>query len=1028
MGWSAVSECIRDLCTHIFAQAVPTHDTMLMVVMLNALEREADHIRSEMTSYYVSNPNSTSAALSSHVEQEVLYKTRCETSSDSALAMRTAKNFRRTQKICTNPMCPHKIGHLYPDCHGPGGPMEGRRDEVIAKITKAKEERDKKAKVTGATTPSATGIHHDKSGRAYLLDSESGQAVFLASIQPQPLTPNVALATLTTDPIPRDWYNNMSTADQSEYEALFIEEHSASVNWRERRRAVASDAFLTSSPNYDSRSKLSSNAGPFILDSGATIHISPDTGDFFDLKPIPPRTIRGVGGASINATGIGKIRLHIADGHTITLDPALFVPEVAVRLMSVLVLGKGPQKLILHFDGDGCWLTNRFGTTIASGKLSNIRRQLYSIDIGTPLTKHGYFAMRVPDLETWHCRLGHVNYRSIVDMSDNQMTRGMHVDLSSAPPKCQSCILGKQTRSSVPKIREGPRASVVLDCIYIDLTGPQSVQSASRHSYVMNLIDDVTSYSWAIPLPLKSSAITALKSWCLVVERQTGKKIGIFNIDNGELKSTEFVNFCASKGISPRWTSPHTSAQNGRIERIHRTLFDSAQTMRSFAGLPPNRRDKFIVTANYLRRFVTTKTLNNITPYEAYSSHKPDVSHLHEIGCRAFVLIQNKHNPKVFERSEECVLIGYRKDSKSYRCYHRATHKVIESYHVVFIESKDDREMPFRPGVTQGLDEESIQIPLTSPDPIPNLHTSTPTSQPINPAPSADIDNPVVPVSTSLQISSNPIVTSSCPTVAASIPPHSPPPARRSSRIINPSLHSAEASGFQKISAVQRATLESIASKTCLDEEKQASQRSRQSSWNGSLASPQPDTLTPSSNLNAQHLHNALSAIDDLSDSQTTLIIEQLYGDGFEWGFSSADIDVTSPEEPCTFEEAMASPDAPKWLAACKDELRSIQELGVFRLVPRSTAANRTIMDGKFIFKLKRDQDGNIVRWKVRFVMKGYSAIYGINYNKTAAPSMQMEPSGPLHTLLPLMAGNCTKLTSKRLSFVANLNQRRRYT
>jgi hypothetical protein len=64
-GWSAISERIRDLCTHIFAQAVPMRDTMLMVIMLNALEREADHLRSEMTSYYVSNPNATSAALSS---------------------------------------------------------------------------------------------------------------------------------------------------------------------------------------------------------------------------------------------------------------------------------------------------------------------------------------------------------------------------------------------------------------------------------------------------------------------------------------------------------------------------------------------------------------------------------------------------------------------------------------------------------------------------------------------------------------------------------------------------------------------------------------------------------------------------------------------------------------------------------------------------------------------------------------------------------------------------------------------------
>jgi GAG-pre-integrase domain/Integrase core domain len=633
-GWSAVSERIRDLCTRIFAQAVPNYDTMLMVLMLNALEREADHIRSEMTSYYVSNQNADSAALSSRIEQEVVYKLRRENSSDSALAMRAGKNFKRSQKVCTNPTCPHKIGHLLPDCHGPGGPMEGRRDEVNAKIARAKEEREKKTKAGAATTAtnSTPGVRHDKSGRAYILDSESGQAVFLASVQPMP-TPDLALAALSTNDIPREWYNDMSATDQHEYHALFLEEHSASVDWREERRMITPDAFLASSPNSDSRSKLSCNIGPFILDSGATIHISPDASDFFDLKPIPPRTIKGVGGSFISATGIGRIRLHIANGHTIILNPALFVPEAAVRLISVLVLGKGSQKLVSHFDGDGCWLTNRSGTTVASGKLSAIGRQLYTLDMGEPLAEHTFFTTRVPDLETWHRRLGHINYRSIVDMSDNQMTKGMHVDLSSAPPKCQSCILGKQTKNSVPKIREGPRAEMVLDCVYIDLTGPQSVQSASGNSYVMNIIDDATSYSWAIPLPRKSSAITVLKTWVPTVERQTGRKVGAFNIDNGELKSTEFIDFCASRGITLRWTSPHTSAQNGRVERVHRTLFDSARTMRSFSGLPANRWDEFIVTANYLRMRAATKTLNNITPYEAYFKHKPDISHLREIGC-----------------------------------------------------------------------------------------------------------------------------------------------------------------------------------------------------------------------------------------------------------------------------------------------------------------------------------------------------------------------------------------------------------
>src|SRR5882762_5800446 len=63
---------------------------------------------------------------------------------------------------------------------------------------------------------------------------------------------------------------------------------------------------------------------------------------------------------------------------------------------------------------------------------------------------------------------------------------------------------------------------------------------------------------------------------------------------------------------------------------------------------------------------VPTKSLNNKTPYEAYHGHKPELANLQEISSHTVVLILNKHNPKVFQCSKECVLIRYGKDSKSY--------------------------------------------------------------------------------------------------------------------------------------------------------------------------------------------------------------------------------------------------------------------------------------------------------------------------------------------------------------------------
>jgi hypothetical protein len=74
----------------------------------------------------------------------------------------------------------------------------------------------------------------------------------------------------------------------------------------------------------------------------------------------------------------------------------------------------GPQKLISHFDGNGCWLTNCLGLTVASRSLYNLSKHLYTINLGSPLVKHSFIASGVPDLETWHGHLGHVNLSSSV--------------------------------------------------------------------------------------------------------------------------------------------------------------------------------------------------------------------------------------------------------------------------------------------------------------------------------------------------------------------------------------------------------------------------------------------------------------------------------------------------------------------------------------------------------------------------------------------------------------------------------------
>ncbi|KZT00536.1 uncharacterized protein LAESUDRAFT_665875, partial [Laetiporus sulphureus 93-53] len=68
--------------------------------------------------------------------------------------------------------------------------------------------------------------------------------------------------------------------------------------------------------------------------------------------------------------------------------------------------------------------------------------------------------------------LGHMNYHTVVNMATSFLLSGMPVDTSSAPPKCDHCILRKQTRSSVPKVCVGDKASRKWELVYADVMGP----------------------------------------------------------------------------------------------------------------------------------------------------------------------------------------------------------------------------------------------------------------------------------------------------------------------------------------------------------------------------------------------------------------------------------------------------------------------------------------------------------------------------------------------------------------------------
>ena len=270
-------------------------------------------------------------------------------------------------------------------------------------------------------------------------------------------------------------------------------------------------------------------------------------------------------------------------------------------------------------------------------------------------------------------------------MATKGLAEGMPIDLSSHPPVCTCCILEKQKRSSVPKVQEGAKSNCPLKKVYINLCGPH-VLSSSKNKYSVDIIDDYSGYLWSFGAKMKDTAYDIVITWANCEQLRTGHKIVYINIDWGELKSEHFDKWCAECGISLSFTTPDTSAHNGCGERVHLTLMDQARTMQISCELPPNQWDEFMMTAACTQARATSKSSGK-TPYKLYEGKKLHLSHMQEIGCKAFVLQLN--NVKVGPRGEEFVLIGYACNSKAYHCYHHSSRRVVESFHVCFVERKD---------------------------------------------------------------------------------------------------------------------------------------------------------------------------------------------------------------------------------------------------------------------------------------------------------------------------------------------------
>jgi hypothetical protein len=86
---------------------------------------------------------------------------------------------------------------------------------------------------------------------------------------------------------------------------------------------------------------------------------------------------------------------------------------------------------------------------------------------------------------------------------------------------------------------------------------------------------------------------------------------------------------------------------------------------------------------------------------------------------------------------------------------------------------------------------------------------------------------------------------------------------------------------------------------------------------------------------------------------------------------------------PSTYNQAMLSDEAEEWTKACATEMGSMQSNGVWELV--DLPEGRRAIESKWVFDLKRNEKGEVIRHKARLVAKGFRQAAGVNYFETFA-------------------------------------------
>ncbi|KAL4562842.1 hypothetical protein LXL04_026873 [Taraxacum kok-saghyz] len=232
-----------------------------------------------------------------------------------------------------------------------------------------------------------------------------------------------------------------------------------------------SSAFTTST----------SGTRPWVVDCGATDHMTGDRNTFAEFQPMSEsKTIKVATGEDANVAGIGTVVI----SKNITLRSVLYVPNLDYNLLAPIKLMKDQNCITVLTPSVCVFQALNSGKMIGSAK---VRDELYHCEAeksGNRQISSSFNVSSQNNVILWHHRLGHPNFFYLKKLFPHLFDK----DPSSF--KCEVCQISKHIRHSYSPLPYKP--SHPFSLVHSDVWGPSRVKNVSGARWFVTFIDDHT--------------------------------------------------------------------------------------------------------------------------------------------------------------------------------------------------------------------------------------------------------------------------------------------------------------------------------------------------------------------------------------------------------------------------------------------------------------------------------------------------------------------------------------------------------